>query len=138
MRLIGLWIAFLFFSPSAMSETSLPVRKAGYWQLTTVAETVGMKTFNACITAADPVITGAGNENCKTSQVKVLGDERYVDVVCATRAGKETTSTVLTGNFTTWYRAMSKITFDPPQGGIAHMGVTIDGKYLGPECSSKR
>lgn len=134
MRVIGFCLAFLFFAPPARSETLLPVRKAGHWQLTTVAETVGMRTFDTCITAADPIITGAGDKNCKMSRVKVLGDEHYVDIVCATSTGKETTSTVLTGDFTTWYRAMSKITFDPAQGGIAHMGVTIDGKYLGSEC----
>ncbi len=116
------------------SADQLPMRKAGYWQLTTVAETVGMKTFDTCLTTADPVITGAGDKNCRTSDVKTLGDERYVDVVCQTDAGREKTSTVLTGDFATWYRAMSKITFDPPQNGIAHMGVTIDGKFLSADC----
>lgn len=121
-----------------MAATQLPVRKAGHWQLTTVAETVGMKTFDTCISSADPVVTGIGDRNCQESDVKSLGNERYVDVVCRTPVGKETTSTVLTGDFTTWYRAMSKITFDPPQNGISHMGVTIDGKYLGADCSSQK
>ncbi len=116
----------------------MPVRKAGHWRLTTVAETVGMKTFDTCITSVDPVITGIGDKNCQTSAVKTLGDERYVDVVCRSAAGKETTSTVLTGDFATWYHAMSKITFDPAQNGIDHMGVTIDGKYLGPNCSPEK
>ncbi|MBS0235325.1 MAG: DUF3617 family protein [Proteobacteria bacterium] len=138
MRVIAFLIAALVFAIPAFGATSLPVRKAGYWQLTTVAETVGMKTFGTCITTADPVITGVGNKDCQTSDVRELGDERYVDVICRTDAGKETTSTVLTGDFKTWYRAVSKITFDPPQSGVAHMGVTIDGKYLGANCSSKK
>lgn len=137
MRIFVLFFAVFVTTLPALGANSLPIRKAGHWQLTTVAETVGMKSFDACITAADPVITGLGDKNCTTSNVKTLGNERFVTVVCKTGAGKETTSTVLTGDFTTWYRAMSKITFDPPQGGVAHMGVTIDGKYLGTGCSSK-
>jgi len=136
MRLISFCLAAFFFAVPAIAGTPLPVRKAGHWQLTTVAETVGMKTFDTCITAADPVVTGVGDKNCHVSDVRVLGDERYVDVVCRTDEGKETTSTVLTGDFQTWYRAMSKITFDPPQNGVSHMGVTIDGKYVGADCSS--
>ncbi|WP_409562053.1 DUF3617 domain-containing protein [Hyphomicrobium sp. MC8b] len=133
---ISVFFSCLMAASSAAVATQLPVRKAGHWQLTTVAATVGMKTFDACITRNDPIVTGIGKKNCTASGVRVLGDERYVDVVCTTGAGKETTSTVLTGNFSTWYRAMSKITFDPPQDGVAHMGVTIDGKYLGPDCPS--
>jgi Protein of unknown function (DUF3617) len=135
MRVIGLYVAVFFLSAPAIAGTPLPVRKVGHWQLTTVAETVGMKTFDTCISGADPVITGIGDKNCQTSDVRVLGDERYVDVVCRTDEGKQTTSTVLTGDFQTWYRAMSKITFDPPQNGVSHFGVTIDAKYLGSDCS---
>lgn len=118
----------------AAAGAQLPVRKSGYWQITTVADTVGMKTFQACITAADPIVTGIGEKACKASEVKMIGDERYVTVTCGTAEGKETTSTVLTGDFTTWYRAMSKISFDPPQNGIAHLGATIEGKFLSPSC----
>ena len=31
------------------------------------------------------------------------------------------------------------MTFDPPpKGMMAHMGVTIDRKYLGPDCGAER
>ncbi|SFV34019.1 DUF3617 domain-containing protein [Hyphomicrobium facile] len=112
----------------------LPLRRPGLWQLTTVAETIGMKTFETCITQSDSIITGVGQQNCTTSKVLRLGDELYVDVECKTDSGKQKTSTVLTGDFATWYRAMSKMTFDPPEGGISNMGVTVDGKYLGSKC----
>ncbi len=128
--------ALLLITTTAPAD-ELPVRKAGQWRLTTVADAVGMKTFDTCITNADPVISGVGDKDCKTSPVKTLGDERYVDVVCKTSEGSEKISTVLTGDFTTWYRAMSKITFNPPQNGIAHMGATIDGKYVS-DCTTSR
>ncbi len=113
----------------------LPVRKPGRWQLTTVAESIGMKTFETCVTQADGIVPGVGDKNCRISKVKRLADELYVDVECRADAGTEKTSTVLTGDFSTWYRAMSKMTFDPPQQGVSHMGVTVDGKYLGPDCT---
>lgn len=125
----------LGISPAiAAAGAQLPVRKPGYWQITTVADTVGMKTFQACITAADSIVTGIGEKACQAFEVKMIGDERYVTVACGTAEGKETTSTVLTGDFTTWYRAMSKITFEPPQNGVAHLGATIEGKFLSPNC----
>jgi len=121
---------------SSVCADELPVRRPGLWQLTTVADTIGMKTFETCITAADSILTGVGQPNCTTSKVLRLGEELYVDVECKTETGKQKTSTVLTGDFATWYRAMSKMTFDPPEGGIPNMGVTVDGKYLGPQCKS--
>lgn len=135
---IAIFFSCLSMAESALASASLPIRKAGHWRLTSVAATVGMKTFDTCIDSSNPIITGIGDKNCTTSNMKVLGDEHYVDVVCTTEAGKETTSTVLTGDFQTWYRAMSKITFDPPQNGVSHIGVTIDGKYVGPDCSAEK
>mgnify|MGYP000238102411 CR=1 FL=1 len=117
------------------ANDDLPVRKAGLWRLTTVSEAVGMKTFDTCIRAKDSVLLGDGDTACQTFPIRKLGDEMYVDVVCTSVRGREKTSTVLTGDFTTWYRAMSKITFDPPSDGVSHMGVTIDGKYIGSDCT---
>jgi hypothetical protein len=97
-----------------------------------------MKQFETCITSADPIITGAGEKNCRTSEVKIVADERYVDVDCQTGEAREKTSSVLTGDFKTWYRSMSKITYDPPVNGIAHMGVTIDGKFLSEQCAGSQ
>ncbi|RUP11214.1 DUF3617 family protein [Hyphomicrobium sp.] len=140
-RLLGGSRAAVCISVVAVAATvmpahadELPVRKPGRWQLTTVAESIGMKTFETCVTPADGIVPGVGDKNCRLSKVKRLADELYVDVECRADAGTEKTSTVLTGDFSTWYRAMSKMTFDPPQQGVSHMGVTVDGKYLGPEC----
>ena len=30
-----------------------------------------------------------------------------------------------------------KTNFDPPIGGIPHMGVKLDGRYLGPDCPAQ-
>jgi hypothetical protein len=57
-----------------------------------------------------------------------------VHLVCTSKDGKQTISTTFTGDFQTRYHAILKTTFDPPIGAISHMGVNIDGKYLGPDC----
>jgi hypothetical protein len=33
---------------------------------------------------------------------------------------------------------MSKITYDPPKDGFAHLGVTVDGKFLSDDCHSAK
>ncbi len=133
---IGLQIALGGLAPTLGAE-QLPIRKAGLWQLTTVSDSVGMKTFETCISFADPLVNGMGDKKCNVSRTQRIGYELYVDVVCRTDLGSQTTSTVFTGDFTTWYHAMSKITFEPPQGGFDHMGVTIDGKFLSSGCDPK-
>ncbi len=134
--IIGLQIALAGLAP-ALGDEQLPVRKEGRWRLTTVSDSIGMKTFETCLSSADPLVTGIGDKKCTVSRTKRIGGELYVDVVCRTDIGAQTTSTVFTGDFTTWYHAMSKITFEPPQGGFDHMGATIDGKFLGSNCDPK-
>jgi hypothetical protein len=116
-----------------MAADPLPVRKPGSWELTTIAPTVGMKTFKTCIAPGDSIASG-GTGDCGSPSVKRVGDEVFVNVLCKSSAGTEKISMLVTGDFKTWYRAITKITFDPPQSGLPHMGVTIDGKYVGPDC----
>ena len=73
-------------------------------------------------------------------EVKRGGEDTVIiDVVCTTEQGKETISGAFTGDFSTRYRAQVKMTFDPPpKGMMPHIGVTIDGKYLGPDCGAEK
>ena len=112
----------------------VPIRKPGLWQLTTVSETTGMATVKACIVATDDIITGENTKNCGPMDVKTIADETFVNVACDTGNGIQKISTLLTGDFRSWYRAVTKITFDPPQDSVSHLGVIVDGKYLGPTC----
>jgi hypothetical protein len=44
-------------------------------------------------------------------------------------------STVFGGDFSSRYHAVIKMSFDPPPANAAPtLGVTIDGKYIGPDC----
>jgi hypothetical protein len=118
---------------NAATET-LPVRKAGHWQITTIAPSIGSTTIEACITERDSIAAPADGRDCAPPDVKHAGDQVIVNVTCKTKLGEERTSTLYTGDFSTWYRGIMKMTFDPPTGGLANMGVTLDAKYVGPEC----
>lgn len=116
----------------------VPIRKPGEWQLTTVSETVGMTTVETCIAASDDVITGENAKNCGPVDVKRIANETFVNVTCGVGDSSQKISTLLTGDFSSWYRAVTKITFEPPQDGVSHLGVIVDGKYLGPACNADR
>jgi hypothetical protein len=122
------------FSPAYAAE--LPTRTPGQWELNTVAETMGMRTVKTCIAAGDNIVLGDNAKDCGPIDVKTKGDETFVNVTCTTEKGHKRISTLLTGDFTSWYRAVTKITFDPPQDGVAHVGVIVDGKFLGPDCNA--
>ena len=87
----------------------------------------------------DKILSPEGG-NCAEPKVTRGGEDTVImDVVCTTEQGKETISGAFTGDFGTRYRAQVKMTFDPPpKGMMPHIGVTIDGKYLGPDCGAEK
>jgi hypothetical protein len=111
----------------------VPKRKPGLWEITTVAAGTGMTTLKACIGPDDSIATPSDSGDCSAPKATRAGEEVIVDVVCKKEFGKEIMSTAFSGDFTTRYHAIMKITFDPPEG-VKNMGVIIDGKYLGPDC----
>jgi hypothetical protein len=113
----------------------LPKRKPGHWEITTVSSGTGMTTIDACIGADDNIATPVDGTGCSEPKVTPAESEIIVDVVCTTASGKQTMSTVFGGDFGSRYHAVMKMSFDPPLASAAPtMGVTIDGKYIGPDC----
>lgn len=117
----------------------VPRRKAGLWELTTIGAGSGTNKATTCIGENDKILSPEGG-NCSAPEVKRGGEDTViVTLVCTTEQGKETISGAFTGDFSTGYRAQVRMTFDPPpQGMPPHMGVTIDGKYLGPDCGAEK
>jgi uncharacterized protein DUF3617 len=114
----------------------VPQRKPGLWEITTIGAGTGTNVVKTCIGQDDKILS-PGEGNCSPPKVTSGGtDTTIVDVVCSSGASKETISGAFTGDFATRYRAQVKMTFEPPPTGMPrHLGVTIDGKYLGPNCS---
>lgn len=117
----------------AANDAELPKRKPGHWQITTVAPGTGMTTVDACVGADDNIALPSDSGDCSVPKVTPAGSEFIVDVVCKKAYGKQIMSTAFGGDFNSRYHAVMKMTFDPPEGWT-NMGVTIDGKYIGPEC----
>lgn len=131
-----IWAAAGLVGLSAVSAIAdeLPIRKTGHWQIKTIAATIGTSTIEACIGPGDSIVASAGEGDCSTPEVKRAGDQVIVNITCPTKLGRETTSTLFTGDFKTWYRGTAKMTFDPPSNGMATLGFTLDARYIGPEC----
>jgi len=94
-----------------------------------------MTKVTTCVGPEDDLVTPEGGD-CTKPKTTPLNEGVIVDVTCTDKDGKQTISTTFTGDFTTRYHAILKTTFDPPLGAISHMGVNIDGKYLGPDCKA--
>lgn len=115
----------------AGSGAPLPVRKPGLWKITSISATHGMLSVEVCIGPNDSIAATTSPGQCAAPEVQVAGDQTIVNVVCTSPEGREKTSTLFTGDFTTWYRGIVKMSFDPPVQGVANLGVTLDAKYDG-------
>jgi hypothetical protein len=131
----GLGMAWLSCCTGPAQAEDVPRRKPGLWEITTVGAGTGTNKAQSCIGEDDKILTPEGSD-CSPPKVSSGGpDTTIVDVVCSAGEGKEIISGAFTGDFSTRYRAQVKITFDPPpKGMLPHMGVTIEGSYLGADC----
>lgn len=112
---------------AAAAGDAAPQRKAGLWEITTVAPVSGMTTRKVCVGENDET-------DCTEPELTPLNERIIVTVECTNKDGKQIISSTFTGDFETRYHGTMKTTFDPPIGAIRRMGVNIDGKYLGPDC----
>lgn len=119
---------------ASWAGSTVPIRKSGQWELKTISGATGTIVTRVCITPADNIIVPSNRGTCSLPKVEQAGDQTIVNTICKTDQGEERISTLLTGDFTTWYRAIVKLTFDPPGNGPPNLGVTIEGRYLSEGC----
>jgi hypothetical protein len=129
----AIFVGACFFGQSLAATPEVPKRKPGHWELTTVSAGLGKTVTNVCIGPDDNIAMPGESGDCEQTKVAQAGSEVIVDVVCKKPHGKQTMSTAFGGDFNSRYHAIMKMTFDPPEG-YGTMGVTIDGKYIGPDC----
>lgn len=125
----------LLLSTSVAHAVDIPKRKPGHWQLTTVTPGVGKRVFDVCVTENDNIAIPKNAGDCGEPEVLEAGSEVIVNVTCKVKDATQTISTALNGDFDSRYHAVVKMSFDPPMAGQERFGVTIDGKYIGPECT---
>lgn len=122
-------------SALAVSAAEVPKRKPGLWRITTVSPGLGETVIDTCVGENDNIATPSDSGDCSEPKVTEAGSEVIVDVVCKKPYGKQIMSTAFGGDFNKRYHGIMRMTFDPPEG-VKNMGVTIDGQYVGPECSA--
>ena len=132
---VAFFLAVLCVQEALAVAASLPVRKPGLWEITTVADNYGMKRFETCIKAEDPIAPGIGDKDCGTPEIQSQNSEAIVNITCRMKGGTQLTSMLLSGDFKKWYRATSKITFTFNDGRESRDGVSITARYLG-KCRS--
>jgi hypothetical protein len=130
-------VGLSLLSGQALAGPELPKRKPGHWEITTVSAGIGKTTVDACVGPNDNIAVPADSGDCSEPKVTQAGSEVIVDVVCKKPLGKQTMSTAFGGDFNARYHAVMKMSFDPPEGWPS-MGVTIDGKYIGPDCPAQK
>lgn len=129
----------LSFNAGALTaeDEAPPKRKPGLWEITTVAPVSGLTKSKICVGKDDDLITPSEGD-CTKPTVTRLNEGLTLDVTCTdAQGGKQVISASFVGNFDERYSATLKTTFDPPIGGIPHMGVKLDGRYLGPDCPAE-
>ncbi len=113
--------------PAIADEIPLPQRKPGQWRLTSISAELGMTTFETCIRPGDSIAAPVRRTDVSTANVERFDDQVIVNVICASKAGEESISTLFTGDFTTWYRP-SPDHLRPALPGGATVGVTVDAR----------
>ena len=128
-----IWPAYA--EPSIKSPESLPLRKSGLWRISTLPPAVGLQVGEACVGPKDSII-GDADTGCVKPEIKRAGEQTVVTVVCVADGRRVTSSLLLTGDFTTWYRAQGKMTSEgaDPSADV-HSGFTVDAKFLRLDCA---
>lgn len=126
-------------APAASGEASaeLPHRTSGLWRITTISPEVGMQMNEVCIGEGDSII-GPQDSRCATPSVTRTMDQVVVTIECGAGDRREVTSLLFTGDFRSWYRAQSKITYVGPLSDERRSGLTIDARFLGANCNAGR
>jgi hypothetical protein len=126
--------AFALLGAARAQTPELPQRRPGLWRISTISPEVGLATHDVCIEAGDSLI-GAIDETCDKPTVQPAQDQWIVTLSCSRASGREVTSFLFTGDFSSWYRAQAKSSFTRADGIAAQgSGFTIDAKFLGREC----
>jgi len=114
---------------------SLPIRKSGLWRISTLSPATGLHFGETCIRPEDSIL-GERDAACASPGVIREGEQVVVTIICEEGGQHVVTSLLLTGDFTTWYRAQGKITSQgATKGSEVHSGFTIDAKFLQSDCS---
>lgn len=135
-------------APSAEDAASLPLRKAGLWQVKTTMDEAGNQheqSFKICIDASMELQTARTStqdhqENCSRYEMKRESDATVVEADCVFNQAAVQSRTEMSGDFLANFHIKIESTTTPPARG-EQSAIPIkrvidqDGSYLGSDCA---
>ena len=134
-------LAFVLACGTAANATDLPHRKPGHWKVTMgMPMSGGTRTIDTCIKKGDDFGAQPGgaskkaDANCSKPKVVNSGGTVTSSVTCNVHGKKQTIVSTFTGDFQSSYHGTVKMKMDPPMQGMNGFDMTVDAKYIGPDC----
>lgn len=140
-KLRGRLMACALMALTAASwANDFPKRKEGLWELKTVGlQASGMPATQFCVGdktdqpehALDrmPAVKGS----CRFGAFRRAGEAWLAESVCKEGKRVVTSRSIASGDFETFYRIDTHVTYEPPLGGIKREDKdALEGRYLGP------
>lgn len=122
-------------APAAQAEA--PVRKAGWWEMTSAMGPMPPQTVHTCVDAASEAKAGmvrpsTQGDGCTSTPPRRTSGGWEFAITCQSADTTMETNGKITGDLATRYRleSTSKLT-PPPMPGMEEMKVVIDGRWLG-------
>jgi hypothetical protein len=115
------------------NDTALPKRKPGLWKISTISSEFGMQTNTSCISADDSII-GPTPKHCPKPQIKSTQTDLIVTFDCPAINGREVTSMIFSGDYSSKYRSQSKITYFGNNSEMHMTGFTIEAQFIADNC----
>jgi metalloprotease len=145
-------LGLLCMAIGVSSAQSLPKMKAGMWETTTKIEMAKSKDPNsnlvippgvamacnddAMIEQSMKMAQASAGKSCRQDAMSVSGNKATQNVECKLGNSIMRTTSIITFNGETSYRADVKTVYDPPLNppmpGVVDMALTAEARYLGP------
>lgn len=127
----------------APGPAEAPVRKAGWWEMTSTMGPMEPQVVHTCVDDASEAKAGVvrpsvPGDGCTSTPPRRVADGWAFAISCKSADTTMETSGRITGDLATAYRleSTSKLT-PPPMPGMEEMKVVIEGRWLGA-CPAER
>ena len=131
----GVFLLALLF-PLAVTAQEGPRRKSGIWELRMSSASIAQPMVTQqCVTehTDDPTRAApGGHKQCAEPVIRREGASTVVETDCKVEGSTAKTRAVLSGDFTSAYKADITVSFNPPLQGMKEQKMAVEGRWIGP------
>jgi Protein of unknown function (DUF3617) len=124
----------LLLGSASAQAADMPQRKPGHWQMTMTMPMGGSRVVDTCITANDNIAVPQGQTDCTKPQVVMSAGSVSSTVTCTAHGMTQTITSNFSGDFESHYHGEIKMSMQPAMAGMQGFDMTVDAKYIGPDC----